>query len=497
MCSDGGGGTSPSCDVNTLEVDCDGDDANNEDELACGTDPADPTSTILGTALDCDGDGKNNEDELACGSDPNDPTSTILGDAIDCDGDGANNEDELACGSDPADPTSTILGNATDCDSDGVSNAEDVDDDNDGLIEILSLEMLNNIRYDLDGTHYDTDADDSAGKEGSNAGCLNNTCQGYELVQDLNFDENNNGQADDTYNQNAGWLPIAHKIDESIAIVRDFRCVATVSLDLSGTSMTMPSQCPSNSQPNTIRAGSLDPDDQNYPCGNSISATLTSKSGSTITVALRMGLPANDLREKTVSCSGGTSVDLSYTDENEVSQTIAGIDTIIRISEDEERTVNIATYTYPSTFDVNATPSFVGDKFEGTFEGNNFAIQNLSINRPFDTYVGLFGYVGLNGVIRNLKISGKANVIGLSAVALVAGHNDGTIEKITLDITQPSSTSEANLCATTKFSTATTLIGEAVGAGNAVSNLINTQGPRIEKTSFQADGTKVASDCDN
>ena len=481
MCGGGGGGASPSCDVNTLEIDCDGDGIDNEDELACGSDPDDPTSTILGNQTDCDGDGANNEDELACGSDPKDSTSTILGKATDCDGDGANNEDELACGTDPKDPASKS-GNATDCDDDGVLNADDVDNDNDGLIEILSLEMLYNIRYDLDGSHYDTDADDSAGKEGSNAGCLNNTCQGYELVQDLNFDENNNGLADDTYNQGEGWEPIAFHARH---IVRDFTCVATGLLQLSGTSMTMPSQCSSNAPSDAIRVVPTRSVGENFTCGNSILATLFANDGTTITVDLRIDLPANDLLEKTVSCSGGTS--LSYTDANGTTQTILPMTT--------EPT---PTYTYPCTFDLtSSTFSFVGDKFEGTFEGNNFAIQNLSIDRPWDAYVGLFGYVGSSGVIRNLKLSSKANVIGLTSVALLAGHNAGTIENITLDITQPSSTSEANLCATTKYSTATTLIGEAVGAGNPVSNLINTQAPRIEKTSFQADGTTVdtASTC--
>ena len=199
MCSDGGGGggdASPSCDVNALEVDCDGDGANNEDELACGTDPNDPTSTISGNQTDCDGDGANNEDELACGTDPNDPTSTISG-------------------------------NQTDCDGDGVENVNDVDDDNDGLIEILSLEMLYNIRYDLDGTHYDTDADDSTGKEGTNAGCLDNACQGYELAQDLNFDENNNGLADDPYTMGLAWEPIAASTQK---VDLEFECLESSSL---------------------------------------------------------------------------------------------------------------------------------------------------------------------------------------------------------------------------------------------------------------------------
>ena len=42
-------------------------------------------------------------------------------------------------------------------DNDAVLDATDVDKDNDGLIEIYNLDMLANIRYNLEGTSYDED----------------------------------------------------------------------------------------------------------------------------------------------------------------------------------------------------------------------------------------------------------------------------------------------------------------------------------------------------
>ena len=36
-------------------------------------------------------------------------------------------------------------------------------------------------------------------------------CHGYELITDLDFDENGNGVRDDTYNTGAGWRPIMGK----------------------------------------------------------------------------------------------------------------------------------------------------------------------------------------------------------------------------------------------------------------------------------------------
>ena len=53
-----------------------------------------------------------------------------------------------------------------DSDGDGTRDALDVDDDNDGLIEIHNLDMLGNIGNNLAGTSYMT----SAGDPGSSAG---------------------------------------------------------------------------------------------------------------------------------------------------------------------------------------------------------------------------------------------------------------------------------------------------------------------------------------
>ena len=77
-----------------------------------------------------------------------------------------------------------------DKDSDGTLDSVDVDDDNDGLIEIHNLSMLNNVRYNLAGTSYKTSASDS----GSAAGAPTTNCSGratrlcgYELTRNQNF----------------------------------------------------------------------------------------------------------------------------------------------------------------------------------------------------------------------------------------------------------------------------------------------------------------------
>ena len=78
----------------------------------------------------------------------------------------------------------------------------DVDIDNDGLIEISTLQQLDLMRYDLAGTSLN----------GDNTGCPATGCNGYELVADLDFDTNGNGSTDagDVFwNNGEGWNPIA------------------------------------------------------------------------------------------------------------------------------------------------------------------------------------------------------------------------------------------------------------------------------------------------
>ena len=117
-----------------------------------------------------------------------------------------------------------------DADGDGVSDVEDVDDDNDGLIEIHSLDMLANINNNLDGTSYDSDGLDTGSTtfdacgattpngRGSicgaatadtaatirNCGAGTRLC-GYELARSLDFAEDSSY---DTGSRNkAFWCP--------------------------------------------------------------------------------------------------------------------------------------------------------------------------------------------------------------------------------------------------------------------------------------------------
>lgn len=66
--------------------------------------------------------------------------------------------------------------------------------------------------------------------------------------------------------------------------------------------------------------------------------------------------------------------------------------------------------------------------FSGVFQGGGFAISNLVINRPTDSGLGLFGYIGPAGEARNLSLPG-ISVTGNFRLGALAGENRGTITR--------------------------------------------------------------------
>src|SRR3989344_4518603 len=62
-------------------------------------------------------------------------------------------------------------------------------------------------------------------------------------------------------------------------------------------------------------------------------------------------------------------------------------------------------------------------QFNGTFNGNNYAISNLYINRPSENYVGLFG-VAVNSNMKNVGLV-NVNIAGVSDIGSLVGRNNG------------------------------------------------------------------------
>ena len=91
------------------------------------------------------------------------------------------------------------------------------DSDGNGFIEIETLAQLNAMRWDLDGngavaTNDTMNYNAAFPTAALGMGCPSNRCTGYELMTDLDFDENDDDTitaVDATYwNGGAGWHPI-------------------------------------------------------------------------------------------------------------------------------------------------------------------------------------------------------------------------------------------------------------------------------------------------
>ena len=97
---------------------------------------------------------------------------------------------------------SQFVGGAT-----AVCDDEDIDNDNDGLIELCYLEDVDTIRHALDGSSYQFFDD----LPPSTRGCGSGGCKGYELVRDLDFATDSSYLSTDNklgWTSGRGWVPV-------------------------------------------------------------------------------------------------------------------------------------------------------------------------------------------------------------------------------------------------------------------------------------------------
>ena len=113
------------------------------------------------------------------------------------------------------------------------------------------------------------------------------------------------------------------------------------------------------------------------------------------------------------------------------------------------------TADYVITKDIDATGFAwvpIGDydnRFEGSLDGNFHTISNLTNNYTAGNYDGLFGAVGVSGVIRNLNMR-DFDLTGQTDVGAICGFNFGTIENCSFvgKITATASNADAGgICA--------------------------------------------------
>ncbi len=155
--------------------------------------------------LDDDNDGVNDLVDLCRRGE----TSWKSNRMTDNDGDGCRDADE-----DPDD------------DNDGTEDTADVDDNNNSLIEIYTLDDLVRLRDDLDGNGVDDGNNGTITAVGS-VGCpVPDGCAGYELTRSLNFSDADsyNGSSvnmdDWTDPAGSGWVPIGECSDTNTCNAR-------------------------------------------------------------------------------------------------------------------------------------------------------------------------------------------------------------------------------------------------------------------------------------
>jgi len=81
----------------------------------------------------------------------------------------------------------------------------------------------------------------------------------------------------------------------------------------------------------------------------------------------------------------------------------------------------------PIAPDTSTSYRFQGTPFTGVFDGNDYVIRNVDVNMPGSDYVGLFGYLGMDGQIKNLSAE-DISIVGRWSVGGLVGHSSvGTI----------------------------------------------------------------------
>lgn len=71
--------------------------------------------------------------------------------------------------------------------------------------------------------------------------------------------------------------------------------------------------------------------------------------------------------------------------------------------------------------------------FTGELDGNGKTVSDLIIDVENKNNVGFFGYVGGNGDVKNLTVTGMVNAVNASAVGGIAGYTEGRISRCVFD----------------------------------------------------------------
>ena len=86
-------------------------------------------------------------------------------------------------------------------------------------------------------------------------------------------------------------------------------------------------------------------------------------------------------------------------------------------------------------------------RYTGTFDGGNHTITGLTVNKPTETHVGMFGYVDTDGEVRNLRLD-NVLIAGTGTVGGVAAAHKGTITNCSINGTVKGESSVGGIAGT-------------------------------------------------
>ena len=129
----------------------------------------------------------------------------------------------------------------------------------------------------------------------------------------------------------------------------------------------------------------------------------------------------------------GTAEDLGYFIQDDGSYTVYTANGLLAWNEavQTDPTINCTL-----TADINLTGKEwtpIGDndnRYTGTFDGGNYTITGLTVNQEGTNYVGLIGFIGSDGTVKNVKLE-NVNITGSYYVGGVVGYNSGSVTACT------------------------------------------------------------------
>ena len=130
----------------------------------------------------------------------------------------------------------------------------------------------------------------------------------------------------------------------------------------------------------------------------------------------------------------GTAEDLGYNyDTTTKTYTVYNADGLLAWNEAAQKDESI-NCTLTADIDLTGkewTP--IGDndnRYTGTFDGGNYTITGLTVNQEGTNYVGLIGFIGSDGTVKNVKLE-NVNITGSYYVGGVVGYNSGSVTACT------------------------------------------------------------------